>query len=253
MLVDQMTKRFAVPDLAKCYYNARSHYFFSNEARVSDTINLLRAAEIKQTNKTRVAILVGESNFLSLLPELALHADLVVFADSDPFLIAHVAHMKKCFDDASSPDEFLKYYQINHPIDGQMFIASPEDWFIEKAERFCGILVEHKELDGCNEFYFLASEERYQACKQAFNNLLFTQIKVNLFDQESLLACSALFKQFDAEVTLCNLTNVLEYYGPDYGRDEMRQQFASALKQFVCPDSNSVLILYSKARVLGRF
>jgi len=50
-------------------------FAFSNEHDFDETIKAIDLHPPIKTDKLRVAMLIGESNFISLLPELAKHAD----------------------------------------------------------------------------------------------------------------------------------------------------------------------------------
>lgn len=219
-------------------------YPFSNEMNYEKVLNLLESASSKKTNKLRVAILFGESNFLSMIPELAKHADLILLADIEFRLHQHTKHLLDCFNKANNPQEFIDCYKVNNPIENQ-----PLDWL---AAANLGILqiaeitvlkdillgkIEATKLSLTEKKHFLLSEERYKQCKQLRKNLSFIHIDFDLMDPQKAHILSDLLKSFESEITLCNFTNI-----HDYDDQKKLSISVSALLRY----SNDYFVMYSQ-------
>lgn len=83
---------------------------FSNDGGFGKTIERLEETKIMtEDDKIVTAILIGESNVNSLLPELDIQGiRIVILNDNDLRIQRHTYTMLKCLKDAESPDAFRK-------------------------------------------------------------------------------------------------------------------------------------------------
>ena len=161
-------------------------------------------------DKTGVALLFGESNILSILPELLRHnIQLVVTADINKFLHQHIKDLIKCLTspDSVSRDTFLATYKA----------ICPNGIRHKSCFHGCDVnfqlddFTAHLEREKTNPYHFLSSEARYQECKKAALQLTFANIN---FDLMSIYDCKRLqsfFKNYNMEFRLCNFTNIHNY------------------------------------------
>src|SRR5882762_5020630 len=70
-------------------------YPFSNDMFYSEILNSLRLIK-PSAHKSKAALLVGESNLLSMLPELVLHAGIVLLVDIQSKIHQHTRHLLDC-------------------------------------------------------------------------------------------------------------------------------------------------------------
>lgn len=70
--------------------------------------------------------------------------------------------------------------------------------------------------DSLEQYHFLSSSERFNACKKAFTQLSFTHINFNLMSEIECHQLAVILRNSNAIFTLCNFTNI-----HDYDKDEM--------------------------------
>lgn len=202
-LISQLNALFPI-DYSKAFFE---FYPFSNEDRYPIVLDKLNTTEAKNQNgKKRVAMLFGESHFLSMLPELSKHADLIMLADIEPRMHKHTQHLLHCLRTSNTMDEFKKNYIINNPIANLIM----EDNSMLTISRLMDELT-NKTKDSLKNSHFLSSDERFVQCKQVAEKLFFTNIKFNLMDVNACREMGHLLNHSNARLTLCNFTNIHEY------------------------------------------
>ena len=167
------------------------------------------------TDKIKIAIVFGESNFISMLPELSIHADLLIMADIEPKIHKHNQYLWKCFNEAQVAYDYLSlYYDGDNPILNE---ALP--WLGQGAKADKHIL-QNMLFGKCDltrqslgELHVLWSEERFQACKQASNKIEFVQMNFDLMNANQCEELARLLNQSNATITFCNFTNIHDYMG----------------------------------------
>lgn len=199
---------------------------FSNQHETQRQLDgMLRTQPISATASSRVAFLTGESFCLSMLPELKLHANIVVFNDLDPLVINNIRFMIHCLRHASNTEEFeALYYDPEHnpilkkriQINGVHMLSScgtmlniPCSALIVNDQLLKQLLNSQYILLGNS--HFLASDERFQACRQALSELQFTYTHIDLFKPAQVQRFTNYIKDEDYQITLCNVTNLFEY------------------------------------------
>ena len=91
---------------------------FCNEIGLENIVEFLRKQSLPLHTGPKVAILFGESRFISLLPELSPLTDVIILADINPLLHLHTLHLLNCLKKANNPIEYIKLYSENNPIQG---------------------------------------------------------------------------------------------------------------------------------------
>lgn len=190
-------------------------YPFSNELNYSTVLGNLKNKMPLVTDKIKIAIVFGESNFISMLPELSIHADLLIMADIEPKIHKHNQYLWKCFNEAQAQFDFLSlYYNGNNPILNEIL-----PWLGQgaKAEKHIlqNMLYGKNDLtrQSLGEFHVLWSEERFHVCKQAFNKIEFIQINFDLMNANQSEELASLLNKSNAIITFCNFTNIHDYIG----------------------------------------
>lgn len=168
----------------------KTFYPFSNEQGYGLLINNLKLIDIK-SKKLRVAILFGESNFLSMLPFLP--ADLILLADVNLSVLNHNRFLLQCFSSANTPEEFIKFFSKDNP----------------ELEYFESIFDENKISLG--KYYFLNSQNNFDRCKQAFTKLKILRIQFDLESTSQSDLMSTTLQNNNAVITFCNFTNIYHH------------------------------------------
>lgn len=224
-LLTQLTELFSISNDSQKSF---TFHPFSNEYNWFQNIIRLQDIQPIETNKIRIALLFGESHFLSVLPELSRHADIVILADIEPRLHLHTKHLRACFTN-SNLGSFKTAYETNNPVS----IPYPEGFDPLTPVRYqIGLFQPRKFGDGdkpwnlaqlfyemtCGQestvlgkYHFLSSRDRYEKSKAALNKLSFVNIHLNLADNAKCQLLSELLEKFDAILTVCNFTNIHQY------------------------------------------
>ena len=181
-------------------------YPFANELLFhKKTIPIIEKQPPIRTDKLKVALVVGESNILSMLPELIIHADLIICADLNGAVLKHNAFMLFCLRKANTIEEFRDLYTRLHPFK----TINRKDKLIEySGDKFYADLTD--DLQSV-EKHFLFSPERFQACKNAAEKLSFIMLVINMFNLDQCNTLSKILQEINALMVLLNLTNLQHY------------------------------------------
>ncbi|VEB35400.1 Uncharacterised protein [Legionella sainthelensi] len=201
-------------------------YSICNEHGWYSTINKIAAAKPYATKGSKVALLVGESNLLSLLPEIGLHADVILCNDINSDLNRYTQFLVQCLAQSSTRKEFEEYYkkQENGQYCNPLAYNINEEW---------------KKLadNWINEKHFLSSDARFALCKEQLSKLKIVWHNANLFNTFDCLELSKILKKYQAVITLINVNNLHMY--PRWYKEDI------APLRALLNDSPSPIILYS--------
>jgi hypothetical protein len=187
-------------------YKEQSFYkesaFFSNEYGFSTTLEEIKALPIKRTpGKRSVAMLVGESHFLAALPDLAQHAETIIFADMDANVLAQNMYQLACFRRSKNYGEFLLFLSADknpcHDFNGFTGLAFCEA-FIRSNVR----------LDPMTS---IACPEHFESCKKALEKLDFFAFTLDLFDHDAVDKLNQVIEESRSWVSILNVSNVHHY------------------------------------------
>lgn len=223
------------------YYSMSGFFCPLSNDRHSRENQLLPLSKMDKDAKREgtVAILVGESNFVSLAPLLLnLGVEIIVFADISPLILKTNSFMLKCVKEAENIEDFLKKYLLEwnkNPFCYRKMsefllekgisldeVLKHENWhevfrdyeetakFFEDYSNMLGRR-EHPEFSG--DFDFLDSEERFNKCKQALLKLKFYKKKIDLCDLESMSKWGEELQRMGLKVSFMNLSNIFDYDG----------------------------------------
>lgn len=210
--IKNFEKQSGVSDSKVDFSQTNLDYAFCNEANfIPGSIPTIRNKEPLDTNKFEVAFVVGESNLLSMLPELYKHASVVICADINPAVNIHTNWMLKCLCDANSIEEYQKLYQENHPLAGIGI-----GWKGKRGEKTYSGSDFSLEMNSIAQSkvcanHFLSSPDRFLACKQAAAKLSFVTVQMDMFDPAKTSALSKTLEEQNAIITVMNVTNLSHY------------------------------------------
>lgn len=263
--------------------NGRAPGIFSNDLDFAKTITALGKEQPSGgPNTAKLGILLGESYFLSLLPEMSKHVDIVLFADFDNLILAHNLFLLLCLRIAKTRYEFKRYYlnYLANPVilaklSAKQILTRRTDTkeiyryknknsdFID-ADILLRFLETHELFIG--EAHILASEERFRKAKKAANKLTFIACPINFFDASSVKTfknnLNGLNKQNakSVEISLLNLTNLHQYDAKEpltfiHVANEPWKSFGNLNKnlRILLADTNNPIILYSIGEQKNQF
>ncbi len=200
-LKDELIQSFNPKESKK---NVFLPYIQSNEYGYQHVIRFLDRTTPILVSGIRVALLFGESNFLSIMPELSMHADLILLADIEGNIHAHNQHLLNCFDQSNNIGEFCQNYEKNNPIEK---ILEHTDKPISLEKIYC----DNFRSPTLKNYCFLSDTERFNQCKESYKNLSFFSIHYDLGNQEKSSELAHILNQHGAKLTLCNFTNIHDY------------------------------------------
>ncbi|MCX7090718.1 MAG: hypothetical protein NTU48_04630 [Legionellales bacterium] len=184
-----------------------------NEFDVNSVIESL-AAELAtmpaKTDQRKVALLFGESHFLSLMPILSQFVDVIILADIEIKLHVHNQHLLSTFIKSENISQFLKNYCQDFPeipfsptdIPSKRTIHQNVDRLLGKMSRAFASLGAH---------HFLSNSYQYQQCKQAYEKLSIVQIQLNLVDINACHHLACILSNHEAQIAFCNFTNIYQF------------------------------------------
>lgn len=140
-------------------------------------LKTLKSLEVPQTRDTKVALLFGESNFISMLPVLSQLASVVVIAHRSPSLLQHTQFMLQCFMKADTASEFTELFKMS--------CANP---YLDK-------------------YFFLNNRAAFNRCKIALQKVEIAHVQLNLADVKACQSFAAVLTANQARLVLCNFSN----------------------------------------------
>ncbi|MFA5960857.1 MAG: hypothetical protein WC785_10120 [Tatlockia sp.] len=183
---------------------------FANESDFYITINKLAAITPYPTDKIRIALLTGESNILSILPEIRLHADLVLLNDVNTSMHLHTQFLLDCLSKSSSKGEFKQHYMEKK---GAYYCNPLVGKVTDNVNLTINKLWSNLTFTDTGNKHILRSGERFDSARQALNQLAFSWASINFFDATGSQILQDILNSHNAVITLFNLTN-LHHYAP---------------------------------------
>lgn len=195
-------------------------FAFSNDCDYPLILSTLTQSKTKVSDeKTKVALLVGQSNFSSMLPELLQYGvDLVLLVDIDFRVHEHNLHILNCKEQSDTPEDFIKNYLINNPIDGYILpgtsgteprLLSPSNFYCK--DTFLILLKDTVHARELGKYHFLFNLERYLLCKSTAKQMAIERLTLDLMNEEACLKFAHSLQRNNAELVFCNFTNIHEY------------------------------------------
>lgn len=212
----------------KLYASKMTHFLYSNDKKWAQAIAAV--PEIK-TEKTASALLVGESNWISCLPELVdKNIKAIFFADIDPMVHQHIALMKKLLEKYDNRQDFLKNYQLE--LVNSTILMNPDSSLA---------VVQNTDIPQ----FFLFSEERYQACRRNLSQIEIYHTGLDLSSSEECQNFSTITSSFNYSFNVLNVTNVGDYLG----KEKMNQNLSQILHS---PTDNAYILFSQESADEGR-
>lgn len=229
-LVRSLARYFSHPKTHNAYDDIaqkeglQQHYLVANDhhANVYDAIEQWPPL-IKENNRIRAAMVVGESNLLSLAPALLNHADLVLCADIDPMVAEHLQYQINCIRESESIPEFKARYALFWEAHRET-----DKWQIHSAHDFYSYVDSNMREHG-----FLFNADNYHSARHALSKLTVAHLNVNLFDRRRTSLLADLLKENHASISMLNLSNVDLYCAPERMDESLKEDrrfaYATAL------------------------
>lgn len=172
-------------------------YPFTNEEGLTAVIQNLRKNIPVQSSDMPVAILTGESNLISLLPQLAKRARIIICNDINARINYHTQLLIDCLNDAENIEQFLNCYQTQCAHIG----ITKDD--IEQQMATMRQTITHN--------YFLFDEQQFQHCKAAAESLSFVWTQINLSVTAEVQPFVDVLTRYNARPVFMNLSNIHHY------------------------------------------
>lgn len=198
-------------------------FFVSTDFEFDQSILYLRnTAPQNCPSKTRVALLVGESNFLSILPELQKHADTVILFDIEPKILEHNQFMYQLMTENKSLQDFkCQYSEQKNPLIENKYPLTVarllKDSGINRTKTTFNqeyakrLLMKGQSMISTD--HFTASHQRYLACRRALHKMQVQFIKLDLLNTKSIDCFKRILEQHSVTITVINLSNIFDYDG----------------------------------------
>lgn len=206
-------------------------YPFCNELGYEDIVKSLSKISCLKSDAPKVSLLFGESNFLSLLPVLSELSDIVLLADINPDLHAHTLFLLQCFTASDTPEQFRSKYLEDNPA---LHKPNPNNGAIYDANALLELM--KYAAGSLGKYHFLHSQSNFDASKRALNKISFVQIQLNLLDEVACLKLNSILHDKNAQLTLCNFTNIHNYV--------VRDLLANSVRSLLKGQENPI-IMYS--------
>lgn len=194
-------------------HTKKLNYFLSNDSfKAVPQFLADHPVQALPDKSIRIALLVGESQFISLLPYLEKHVHHVLLADINPFIPRCNTFFLKCLRDSNNRYAFRQqYFNAKNPV----FNKTTASGNLINRNHLEKELLGHEKFFG--DTYFLANEERFLASKKAIEALSFSFIQLDLFDNPSVMKLKNILNTHSATITICNLTNLFFYDNNEKG------------------------------------
>lgn len=177
-----------------------TEHIHKNDSNYGRVISGITDAGV-QSDRTRVGLIVGNGAILSSLPNIP--ADVIVLNDYNSFIQEWTHFTSEALLRAGTPEEYrAMVYSEQNPL------------YRELRDR--GLQPEaglDAEIADLGENHFLASPQRFEACKQALQRKQILDFAVDLTDRPALQGFANALEQSNAEITFANMSNVWEHAG----------------------------------------
>lgn len=200
-------------------------YLFDNASNSHTLTKKLSEIKPFDARQIRIAMLVGESRILSLIPVFCkLGIDVVLLNDVQPFMRIHIEFMLECLRKTNSIEEFLTYYKTNHPLKNKLAydfhnyaplsISQIDDERLfgeEFKSSLMGKHLEHGEIVSGEGV--LSSPKQFKLCKEKLElgQLKFAFSNTDLFNMDECIALENTLKRYKATVEILNVNNLKVY------------------------------------------
>lgn len=253
---------------------SKSPHLFSNQWAFTQVLADLSALPcLKIPGKQNIAIILGESYFLSSLPELAKHVDTIIFVDMDEKVLINNMNMLACFKRASTPANFSDLYLtdenpiVRMQIEVNSFTTGNLSQ-ITKVNNPTPVRIGVNELTALMEtgleqikkYHFLSSVKRFDHCKQAAQKMTFYCLKADILNEQFMQEIGNLFVENGISIRVFNITNLFDYEGnfPSRERQSHNENWRPGTKLLDCLNAiidrpERIAILYAVTAIEYQF
>jgi len=225
---------------------------FANDADFYESLT----AAVLQTpqpaeSKTAIGLIVGNGYIESILPELPV--DAVTLVDNEPDVHAWQRFSGRLLLQSDGVVSYRKGVQADASAFGQDLnrIAEKNSWarinryhYEQKPWDYPVPILQNINLHSIDGYHFLADEDRFKRCQEAYARTPLTYATADISDSEKMGRIGQSIREANGEITYMNLTNVVEYIISEK-RWEGYQQALGAL-----PLHDNVFIAYSSCTVM---
>ena len=205
--VNDLKQTFPMPEIDSGR-KLNNHFWYSNDIDINIDHTNFQSMQESMEEKTpnlshtpRVAMLVGESFLLPILPELGKHCDVVMMTDHD---LALLQTQLKRIELMTNCESFLDEKTFEVKIHN--YIAQS---FGGKKHRLRDEFFGAKGLFG--DRWPFSSPERFAEVKEALSRLRFVPVSINLFCAESMGKLVKVLQDNEAGIHIINLSNIFDY------------------------------------------
>lgn len=169
-------------------------YPVCNETGWAETYELLNSQPVVSTT-SNVAMLFGESNFVSLLPLFVkMGITLVCMSDIEEAVHRDNKLMLDAFRMSDDIQSFKKNFNPAKPYGMRSILDQ---------------LIEQTEEGNLGKYHFLSSEQQYKECKKALENMTICHIHFNLRNSQLSQIIANLIQDAGAKISLINVSNIV--------------------------------------------
>ncbi len=199
----------SLPHSEISHLNNLGFYPFSNEREFSTPFKILlkRKPDVFPHGTIRIAILIGESSFCSLLVALSGHCDLIVFTDINPRMIAHTRKLLSLLQTSEDRKDFEKRYNA---------VKTDLLPYFKSSEATPDLALRKITL---GKYHFLYNDANFNDAKQASLKIKFAFCHVNLFHENDSMTFFKIFKERKLRRNQYAATRYLELRFPIYHKN----------------------------------
>lgn len=210
-------------------------HIFSNQAEVrKQFFTLEETPTLKVPNKDNMAILVGESSFLSFAPVLVKHVDTVLLLDIDARVLSHNLFMLNCLKKANSREEFSNMVlgpdnpivKLKAKIPGYNILKPGQ--CEEHSGKIIDLALYESNFNSSFLFlvdrHFLYTKENFFRVKEAVMRLKFLTLEVDFFNTTLMSQLGKTLLKHNVYVPVINVSNLYDYDGKFALREATRDK-----------------------------
>lgn len=193
--------------------SATGSYLFANDlhsANQKDYLDFHKKLP-KGYTPLSIAIIVGNGNIISLLPEI--NAQTILLCDIDPKVSAFLTFIKDFLLEKNErvSDKNFEGFQLGFKASAYRFAKETLQQTITMTTKNDRKSKLEDEMSLCGDMHYLANLDRYKQCCIALQNKKIVPVEIDLFDLESLKMLRDNIHNMGYEITYMNLSNVSDY------------------------------------------
>ena len=133
-------------------------------------------------------------------------------ADIEPKAHLHTKHLLQCLFQASTPEKFIKNYQMNNQIKDSIVVEDGKEIILDINFLTDVLTGKQGNADSSlEEFHFLKTVARFNKCKFSASQLAISNIQLDLTNINQVENLASFLQKKRGILTLCNFTNIHDY------------------------------------------